>query len=76
MPHLRFLADLADKNDEGKVYIPWPGTIYHFMRATELIRWEDYDFVFDDPEQKYLSLGNGITKEKFAAEIPPWFDRA
>ncbi|KAH7304640.1 monooxygenase [Rhexocercosporidium sp. MPI-PUGE-AT-0058] len=63
------------KNSRGKVIIPWPGTIYHFMKTTEIIRWEDYDFVFQDPEQKYSSLGNGITREKFTADIPPWFDR-
>jgi hypothetical protein len=43
-------------NSAGKVFIPWPGTIYHFTKATEFVRWEDFDFVFKDPEQKYSSL--------------------
>lgn len=44
----------------------------HYIKTTELIRWEDFDFVFEDAKQKYASLGNGITEEGIAPEIPPW----
>ncbi|KAL2202390.1 monooxygenase [Sarocladium strictum] len=60
------------KNSAGKVFVPWPGTIYHFLQATSLVRWEDFDFKWSDPANKYASFGNGITKEGFAFESPPW----
>ena len=58
----------------GKVFIPWPGTILHYLRTTELLRWEDFDFEWEH-ENKYASLGNGVTSEGFAAEHPPWLNR-
>jgi hypothetical protein len=53
------------------VFLPWPGTIMHYVRTTELIRWEDFDFVWDS-KNKYDSLGNGVTEEGFAPENFPW----
>ncbi|KAK5271829.1 hypothetical protein LTR96_003657 [Exophiala xenobiotica] len=60
------------KDANGKVFIPWPGTILHYIHATSLVRWEDFDFVFENPHQKYASLGNGVPPEGFAPESPPW----
>lgn len=47
------------KKAQGKVFIPWPGTELHFRATAEFIRWEDFDLVCEDPNQKYASLGNG-----------------
>jgi hypothetical protein len=43
----------------------------HYVKTTELIRWEDFDFVWDTMN-KYDSLGNGVTAEGFAPENFPW----
>ncbi|CZR53618.1 related to monooxigenase [Phialocephala subalpina] len=49
------------KNTKGKVFIPWPGTISHFVATTEFIRWEDFEYVWEQGN-KYASLGNVVTK--------------
>jgi hypothetical protein len=43
----------------------------HHVRTTELIRWEDFDFVWDS-RNKYDLLGNGVTEEGYAPEDFPW----
>ena len=54
------------------MFIPWPGTVTHYIRTTSLIRWEDFDLVWANPENKYESLGNGITEESVAVDSPSW----
>ena len=66
------LIHATDKDTKGKVYVPWPGTVYHYVKTVQLIRWEDFDFVFEDPKQKYTSLGNGVPPEGFAPSVLPW----
>ncbi|KAK5047677.1 hypothetical protein LTR84_006342 [Exophiala bonariae] len=60
------------KNSKGKVFIPWPGTIAHYVQCTEMIRWEDFDFTWADPSNKYSSFGNGVPLDGIAPECPPW----
>ncbi|KAG4431544.1 hypothetical protein IFR05_012979 [Cadophora sp. M221] len=59
------------KNSKGKVYVPWPGTILHYIQSVETIRWEDFDFCWEK-KNKYASLGNGAPVEGFALSPPPW----
>ncbi|KAG5978785.1 hypothetical protein E4U55_005950 [Claviceps digitariae] len=56
----------------GKVIVPWPGTILHYYAATQIVRWEDYELRFRDAAQRYASFGNGITEEGFDPEVLPW----
>ncbi|KAK8002351.1 hypothetical protein PG989_002070 [Apiospora arundinis] len=58
-----------------KVIVPWPGTILHHYKATEVIRWEDFDLRFQNESMKYDSFGNGITSEGFAPQEIPWLSR-
>ncbi|KAF5008035.1 hypothetical protein FDECE_5656 [Fusarium decemcellulare] len=60
------------KLPNGKVIVPWPGTILHYYAATEIVRWEDYDLKFEEDEQKFASFGNGVTLEGFAPTELPW----
>ncbi|KAK7963574.1 monooxygenase [Apiospora saccharicola] len=60
------------KTESGKVIVPWPGTMLHYYRATEVVRWEDFDLRFQDESMKYGSFGNGITSEGFAPKEIPW----
>ncbi|GAB1192826.1 hypothetical protein APSETT444_002023 [Aspergillus pseudonomiae] len=60
------------KNKYGKIIVPWPGTTNHYFAATEIVRWEDFDLVFEDPAQKYMSFGNGVTMDGFKPESIPW----
>ncbi|KAF5231962.1 hypothetical protein FANTH_13201 [Fusarium anthophilum] len=60
------------KSPKGKVFIPWPGTMPHYIQTTSLVRWEDFDFVWASLKNKYASLGNGVPKEGVAVESPPW----
>ncbi|KAB8244966.1 hypothetical protein BDV35DRAFT_394362 [Aspergillus flavus] len=60
------------KNKDGKIIVPWPGTTTHYYAATEIIRWEDFDLMFEDPAQRYMSFGNGVTKDGFKPESIPW----
>ncbi|KAJ5121352.1 uncharacterized protein N7515_009313 [Penicillium bovifimosum] len=60
------------KNDDGKVMVPWPGTLLHYYRATELIRWEDFDLRHRSATQPYGSFGNGLTEDGFVPEKFPW----
>lgn len=64
--------DNADKLPNGKVIVPWPGTILHYYAATEIVRWEDYDLRFDEDAQKFASFGNGVTVEGFNPTGLPW----
>ncbi|KAG5918635.1 hypothetical protein E4U53_004077 [Claviceps sorghi] len=56
----------------GKVIVPWPGTMLHYYAATEMVRWEDYDLRFQDETHRYASFGNGITEAGFDPETLPW----
>ncbi|GKU10037.1 unnamed protein product [Fusarium langsethiae] len=60
------------KLPNGKVIVPWPGTILHYYAATEIVRWEDYDIRFEDDDQMFASFGNGITIDGFTPEDIPW----
>lgn len=60
-----------DKNSKGRVFVPWPGTVAHYVQTTATIRWEDFDFVWADAENKYASLGNGVLEGGVAVESPP-----
>ncbi|KAE8378315.1 hypothetical protein BDV26DRAFT_281225 [Aspergillus bertholletiae] len=60
------------KNKYGKIIVPWPGTTNHYYAATEIIRWEDFDLVFADPTQRYMSFGNGVTRDGFSPGSIPW----
>jgi hypothetical protein len=61
-----------DKNANGKVIVPWPGTVLHYYAATEIIRWEDFDLEYEDPADKYASFGNGVTADGFVPDQFPW----
>lgn len=60
------------KTSNGKVIVPWPGTMLHYYAATKIVRWEDYDIEFEDKKQRFASFGNGITIEGFNPENIPW----
>ncbi|KAI1066531.1 hypothetical protein LB506_008127 [Fusarium annulatum] len=60
------------KTSNGKVIVPWPGTMLHYYAATKIVRWEDYDIEFEDKKQRFASFGNGITIEGFDPENIPW----
>jgi hypothetical protein len=62
----------TDKNDNGKVIVPWPGTVLHYYAATEIVRWEDFDLVYENPDEKYASFGNGVTIDGFVPSRFPW----
>lgn len=38
----------------------WPGSRLHFLRAVEKVRWEDYEIVYEEPENMWAWLGNGF----------------
>ncbi|KAH8193790.1 hypothetical protein TruAng_012041 [Truncatella angustata] len=59
----------------GKVIVPWPGTILHYYAATEIVRWEDYDLRFEQDGQKFASFGNGISIEGFNPSSVPWLNQ-
>ncbi|KAJ6189336.1 hypothetical protein N7519_004244 [Penicillium mononematosum] len=59
-------------NDNGKVIVPWPGTVLHYYAATEIVRWEDFDLVYENPDEKYASFGNGVTIDGFVPNRFPW----
>ncbi|PYH91186.1 monooxygenase [Aspergillus ellipticus CBS 707.79] len=60
------------KARDGRVVVPWPGTIRHYYAATEIVRWEDFELVFQDPSHKFQSFGNGVTKDGFLLDKIPW----
>ncbi|KAF5664960.1 monooxygenase [Fusarium heterosporum] len=60
------------KLSNGKIIVPWPGTIHHYYAATEIVRWEDFDLEYEDDGQRFASFGNGITIEGFSPENIPW----
>lgn len=61
-----------DKNDNGKIIVPWPGTVLHYYAATEIIRWEDFDLEYENPAERYASFGNGVTADGFVPDQFPW----
>ncbi|KEF62563.1 uncharacterized protein A1O9_00536 [Exophiala aquamarina CBS 119918] len=63
------------KNSKGKVFIPWPGTIAHYIQCIDTIRWEDFHFVWANPGNKYSSFGNGVPLGGVAPEVPPWLTK-
>ena len=70
------VADLhllnIDKNANGKVVVPWPGTVLHYYAATTIVRWEDFDLEYANPSDKYSSFGNGVTLDGFCPDNFPW----
>lgn len=70
-----FLTVIIDKNDSGKVIVPWPGTVLHYYAATTNVRWEDFDFEYEDPNDKFGSFGNGVTLDGFVPDQFPWVHR-
>ncbi|KGO78366.1 hypothetical protein PITC_068290 [Penicillium italicum] len=68
----RLILSGTDKNDNGKVVVPWPGTVLHYYAATEIVRWEDFDLVYENPDDKYASFGNGVTIDGFVPNHFPW----
>lgn len=52
--------------------VPWPGTVLHYYAATEIIRREDFDLVYENPDEKYASFGNGVTVDGFVPDHFPW----
>jgi hypothetical protein len=54
--------------------VPWPGTYLHYSQAVRIVRWEDYDLVFEDPEQKFGSFGNGISSDGIGSDNVPWLN--
>jgi hypothetical protein len=63
---------VLDKNDNGKIIVPWPGTVLHYYAATEIIRWEDFDLEYENPAERYASFGNGVTADGFVPNQFPW----
>jgi hypothetical protein len=61
-----------DKNANGKVIVPWPGTVLHYYAATEIVRWEDFELDYENPDEKYGSFGNGVTADGFVPNEFPW----
>ncbi|KAJ5823236.1 hypothetical protein N7447_005576 [Penicillium robsamsonii] len=74
MPHMVWSGSCKSwyKNDNGKVVVPWPGTVLHYYAATEIVRWEDFDLVYENPDEKYASFGNGVTIDGFTPNRFPW----
>ncbi|KAJ5415713.1 hypothetical protein N7465_004408 [Penicillium sp. CMV-2018d] len=74
MPHMVWSGPCKSwyKNDNGKVVVPWPGTVLHYYAATEIVRWEDFDIVYENPDEKYASFGNGVTIDGFVPNHFPW----
>ena len=38
----------------------WPGSRLHFLRAVELVRWEDYEIVYEEEGNMWAWMGNGF----------------
>ncbi|KAF4990498.1 hypothetical protein FGRMN_8429 [Fusarium graminum] len=60
------------KLPNGKIIVPWPGTIHHYYAATEIVRWEDFDLKYEADGQGFACFGNGITVEGFSPDNIPW----
>jgi hypothetical protein len=54
------------------VIVPWPGTVLHYYKATEIVRWEDFDLVYETPRNRFASFGNGVTANGFVPNRFPW----
>jgi hypothetical protein len=62
----------TDKNANGKVMVPWPGTVLHYYAATEIVRWEDFELEYEDATESFSSFGNGVTSDGFVPNQFPW----
>ncbi|KAJ5544974.1 hypothetical protein N7535_006639 [Penicillium sp. DV-2018c] len=74
MPHMVWSGPCNSwyKNAKGKVIVPWPGTVLHYYAATEIVRWEDFELNYENPDDKYGSFGNGVTADGFVPNKFPW----
>ncbi|KUM57415.1 hypothetical protein ACN42_g9774 [Penicillium freii] len=74
MPHMVWSGPCNSwyKNRSGKVIVPWPGTVLHYYKATEIIRWEDFGLVYESPGDQFASFGNGVTADGFVPNRFPW----
>ncbi|CRL30896.1 Flavin-containing monooxygenase-like [Penicillium camemberti] len=74
MPHMVWSGPCNSwyKNRSGKVIVPWPGTVLHYYKATEIIRWEDFGLVYENPGDQFASFGNGVTADGFVPNRFPW----
>lgn len=44
----------------------------HYYAATEIVRWEDFELEYENPDDKYSSFGNGVTTDGFVPDRFPW----
>lgn len=47
----------------------------HYYAATTIVRWEDFDYEYEDPNDKFASFGNGVTLDGFVPDQFPWVHR-
>lgn len=51
---------LQDNKPNGRIYI-WPGSLLHHLKYMKTPRFEHYDIIYEDPENIFAFLGNGMT---------------
>lgn len=60
-----------DNKPDGRVHI-WPGSLLHHLKYLKTPRYEHYDLNYDDPDNIFAFLGNGmtITEERGGDDLP------
>lgn len=52
--------DSQDNKPDGRIHI-WPGSLYHHLKYMKRPRYEHYDIVYQNPDNIFAFLGNGMT---------------
>ncbi|KAK5676000.1 hypothetical protein LTS10_011289 [Elasticomyces elasticus] len=48
----------------ARIHGHWPGSAAHLTQIRREPRWEDYEYVYERPENRFAYFGNGTTKRE------------
>lgn len=51
----------------ARIHGHWPGSGSHVNHVRRNPRWEDFEYTYDRPENRFAYFGNGTTKKEYDA---------
>lgn len=63
------------KNSAGSITAIWPGSVPHYLELLENPRFEDYSWEYQDRENRWSFLGNGLSQREALGADLAWYIR-
>lgn len=65
------ILEIIDQDAAGKVRVPFPGSLLHYMAMTKEPLYEHFVYEYRS-KNKFDWLGNGRTKEELEGTVEDW----